>query len=262
MIGEEGMPIAFLGAGLNELTDLIDSRDGMTFFQRCGRDQMGLLSEDDAREALLMPIRRAGKHIGEAALDAAAQSGQGYPYKLQLIGFHAWEAAGDAAQISTGMVHGAAYEADRAMVSQIIVPMWTHLSDDQQRILTAMAADLDASTSHHLAQQVGMEEHHVQDHLRQMETVGVVNRISASECEFMHPMMRSWLRGEAGAHEKQPWSRLRLSSPADRRPRRTAQQRILDEYDKNPTASNSEIARRARVSRSYAGKVLRSHRAR
>ena len=160
------------------------------------------------------------------------------------------------------MVHGAAYEADRAMVSQIIVPMWTHLNDDQQHILTAMAADLDASTSHHLAQQVGMEEHHVQDHLRQMETVGVVNRISASECEFMHPMMRSWLRGEAEAHEKQPWSRLRLSSPADRRPRRTAQQRILDEYDKNPTASNSEIARRARVSRSYAGKVLRSHRTR
>ena len=260
VIGEEGLPIAFLGAGLHELTDIIDNRDGMTFFQRCGRAEMGLLSDEDAREALAEPIRQAGKNIGEPALDAAIQSGKGYPYKLQLIGFHAWETAGDSAWISSGMVHGAAHASDRAMVSQVIVPMWTHLNDEQQHILTVMATGRTISTSADIARQVGMDESSVQDHFRQMETVGVINRLSASECEFMLPMMRSWLQGDAATYEHQLPGGLRLSSPADRHPQRSARQRILDEYINHPAATNSEIARRTRTSRSYVGKVLRSHR--
>ena len=37
VVGDEEMPVAFIGAGLPELSEKIDDQDGMTFFQRCGR---------------------------------------------------------------------------------------------------------------------------------------------------------------------------------------------------------------------------------
>lgn len=260
-IAEEELPVAFLGAGLAELAELVDDQEGLTFFQRCGRASIGLLSPDDARQALEDPVIRSGKVIDDGALDEAVDFAQGYPFKIQLIGSHAWKSVGDGNRITRGIVRGAAHEANLAMLTQVVLPLWTHLSGHQQNIVAAMTTDSDWSRAGDVADRTGVAEDDIRHQLRRLEILGVVERRSSDECRFLHPLMGDWLRGEvvwptashaAGAPRSFPSDRSLFPAPV-----KTAKQRILDAYATSPQASNAELARRAESSRSYVGKVLR-----
>ena len=259
-IAEEELPIAFLGAGLPELTDAVDDHEGMTFFQRCGRASVGLLSPDDARRALADPIRQSGKAINEDALDDAVGYALGYPFKLQLVGYHAWVSAGDGSRITRGIVHGAAHEANRAMLTQIVLPIWTHLPREQQDILESMSEDDGDSRAEEVANRTGASEDEVRHHFKRLEIVGAVERLSADRCQFLHPLMREWIRGGASEVMDIGDRGTRRVFPLDReplQPSKSAKQRILEAHSKSPKASNAELARRTASSRSYVGKVLR-----
>ena len=269
VVGEEGWPVAFLGAGLTELAEKIDDKDGMTFFQRCGRAPLALLNADEARQALGDPIRQSGKSIEANALDEAVQSAMGYPFKLQLIGYHAWDGSGEGEGITQGVVRGASYVANRIMLTQIILPIWTHMDRDQQRVLVAMSEDDDASRTDDIASRAGIPDDEVRAHFKRMEVVGATERLSMDECRFMHPLMRQWVRGEETPTAQQAIG-MHLSLAPDGRGRSLEQppppgglkEKILAAHAASPKASNAELARRVKASRSYVGKVLKSHKKR
>lgn len=271
-LAEEGLPVAFLGAGLPELTPRIDNQDGLTFFQRCGRASVGLLSDEDARRALCEPIRRSGREIDEDALDEAVSAAIGYPYKLQLIGSAAWTSAGAGSRITRGIARGAIHEADRAMITKIVVPIWTHLTADQQGTLAAMAEDDTRSHVDDLVKRTGMAEEAARDQLMRLEIVGAVQRLSPDEAQFIHPLMREWIRSGGrissdpvlGVPQHFVSDRVRGGNPVHpdkpdkpAKPVETAKQRILAAYASHPRASNAQLAKRTSTSRSYVGKVLR-----
>lgn len=268
-LAEESLPVAFLGAGLPELTPMIDDQDGLTFFQRCGRASVGLLSDEDARRALAEPIRHAGREIDEDALDEAVSAAIGYPYKLQLIGSNAWSSAGAGTRITRGIARGAIHEANHTMVTKIVVPIWTHLTADQQDILTAMSEDDTLSHVDDMVQRTGMSKDVARDHLMRLEIVGAVQRLSPDEAQFIHPLMRGWIRvgglispdttlgvphhfvsdRVAGGNSDDPANLVKTVE--------TAKQRILAAHASHPGASNAQLAKLTGTSRSYVGKVLR-----
>ena len=91
----EQRPLMFIGAGLPEVEDTVLGDDGITFFQRCRRSTIGTISDEDVRVALQQPIIDSGGWIESGALEAAVASASGYPFMVQLIGFHAWEHSPD-----------------------------------------------------------------------------------------------------------------------------------------------------------------------
>ena len=95
----EQRPVVFIGAGLPEVEDTVLADGGITFFQRCRRVAIGPISDEDVRAALEQPVVDAGGWIKPAALDAAVAAASGYPFMVQLIGFHAWEHASDMCDI-------------------------------------------------------------------------------------------------------------------------------------------------------------------
>ena len=262
-LAEDGLPVAFLGAGLPELTERIDDQEGLTFFQRCGRASVGLLSEEDTRRALAEPMRQSGREIDEDALDEAVSGAIGYPYKLQLIGFNAWSSAGPEARITRGIMCGAIYEANRTMISKIVVPIWTHLTEDQQEILAAMSEDDSQSQVDDIVERTGMAKELVMAHLMRLEIVGAVQRLSSEQSQFIHPLMREWVQSDGlvspdaalGVQRFFPSDRMRGTVQGN--PDKSAKQRILEAYASHPQASNAQLARRSNTSRGYVGKVLR-----
>ena len=94
----EGLPVAVLLAGLPSFATAV-ATSRATFFERLETVSLGRLSEFEATAALERPAAERGVTIAPEALRAMVHASEGWPYALQLVGFHAWEAAGGAARI-------------------------------------------------------------------------------------------------------------------------------------------------------------------
>ena len=87
----EGHPVAIAVAGTPELSGQL-LRSG-SFLERMRRTELGMLSRDEARLALLEPANARGVIWEESGLNAVCNTAGGYPYFVQLGGHHAWEQA-------------------------------------------------------------------------------------------------------------------------------------------------------------------------
>ena len=147
-----GLPLAFIAAGLAEMAYTLLSDKKMTFFQRCERRDMPPLTRIDAWRCLRETIRSAGGTITEDALSTAASAAGGLPYRLQLIGAHAWSAAGaPAGGIDAACVRQAVRQADEDVHHKVVVPAWHDLTEHDRFYLRAVAELGPAATRKEIA---------------------------------------------------------------------------------------------------------------
>ena len=88
-------PVAYIGAGLPQLEDMIIGDEAISFFHRCDRLSLGSISDVDVAEGMSIPIAQHGGEIPDGVLEKAVAYIAGYPYKLQMLGHHLWSASAD-----------------------------------------------------------------------------------------------------------------------------------------------------------------------
>jgi len=133
------LPLAFVGAGLAEMSYTLLEDRKMTFLQRCSRMSMPPLTEADALRGLQQTVRLGGGTIEREALRVAAAAVGASPYKLQLIGSYAWVVSGAPdSQIDLDSVHEAIRLAAKDMEARIAIPAWHDLGETDQRYLRAV----------------------------------------------------------------------------------------------------------------------------
>ena len=193
----EQRPVMFIGAGLNEVEDTVLSDDGITFFQRCRRSAIGPIAPHDVRAALEQPVIDAEGWIEPDALDAAVAAASGYPFMIQLIGFHAWEHSPDprsgitAEAMAAGLV-----DADAEMVNLVIQPIWKRLSEADRQFLQAMAGDDGDSKSSDIAARLDKPPSHISVYRARLMQAGVIASSGHGRIRFIHEALRNWLRSE------------------------------------------------------------------
>jgi len=94
----EGLPVAVLLAGLPSFATAV-AASRATFFERLEHVSLGRLPDPEAAAALERPATERGVSIAPEALAAMVSASEGWPYALQLVGFHTWEAASGASRI-------------------------------------------------------------------------------------------------------------------------------------------------------------------
>ena len=187
-------PLAFVGAALPEVEGTLLADPGMTFFQRCARAPLGAISRDDTRLAIEGPIRNSGGHIDGDALAAAVEYAAGYPFMVQLVGFHSWDICNDpAVGISRKDVEAGVLEASVVLVEQIVRPVWKGLSPVDKAFLSAMAQDDTVSHVADIANRLGKDGNYVNYYRRRLLQAGVVAAEGRGRLRFAHPVMQSWL---------------------------------------------------------------------
>ena len=130
------LPIAFTFAGTPELGEVLLSSG--SFLERMPRTELGTLTGDEARLALIAPANARGVVWSSAAVDLAADAAAGYPYFVQLAGESAWQAATGREMIDVGAAQaGVRAIAERA--EQMFRDRWKRLGPAQQRYLAAAA---------------------------------------------------------------------------------------------------------------------------
>jgi Cdc6-like AAA superfamily ATPase len=91
-VGQLNLPLVLMGAGLPQLAGL--SGEAKSYAERLFAFQnIGPLSESDAKNALREPIEREGASVDEEALVEMVKATEGYPYFLQEWGLHTWNQA-------------------------------------------------------------------------------------------------------------------------------------------------------------------------
>jgi type II secretory pathway predicted ATPase ExeA len=132
----ERLPVAFAFSGTPELEALL-LRSG-SFLERMARTELGMLSRDEARLALIEPAAGRGARFDDDALELLVAAAGGYPYFVQLGGYHAWEAASgrdaigrDAAAVAAATIQR---DADRMFRDR-----WARLGPTQRQYLAAAA---------------------------------------------------------------------------------------------------------------------------
>lgn len=147
-------PLALLGAGLTYMTHTLLTHKGFTFFQRCKRHRIGNLSLSDAKYAVAAPLEDAGIFVDDILLSRAAQATNGFPFAVQSIGYHLWEAAQTSGEVTERDL-GSAIDAMRTDVDQAAGVDWDRFSPRLQDFLAAMSQDAGISRIADVAARIG-----------------------------------------------------------------------------------------------------------
>lgn len=171
----ERLPLGFLGAGLSEMKHTLLDDKRMTFFARCNREDMPPLDRINAHRFLTATVTDAGGSFEGDALGALVDASGSLPYRMQLVGYNAWNASGAPANpVDERSSALAITEADRMMHERVSLPAWHALNETEQGYLQQLAAFGGESTPRQIAQYLSGDPKTLTRAWRRLENAGCI----------------------------------------------------------------------------------------
>ena len=193
----DGKNIALAMAGLPAAVSSVLNDDVLTFLNRARKVQLGPLPLNDVAVFYAQAFTRAGKSFTSESLDVAVKASQGYPYLMQLLGYHVLGLLGDAPEVTPAIAEAAAVNSRRDLAETVHVPAARSLSRRDMEFLRAMAADPGPSQITDIAKRLGSTPGAVQQQRRRLIQAGVIAPARRGEVEFVLPHMSDYLANHA-----------------------------------------------------------------
>ena len=188
-------PMMFVGAGLPVLEDTLLADTSVTFLQRCARFEIGHLDPAATWLAVAEPVEQSGGRISSAAVERAVEASGGYPFLVQLIGFHMWQASDDPeAAITLEDVAAGCETAANQLGRLVIGPLWRDCSDVAKRFLAAMALDDRESPIAGIAARMGVSSGYANSYRHRLIRAGMIVPAGHGRVSFAHEAARRWIR--------------------------------------------------------------------
>lgn len=190
--------VALVMAGLTHGINRLLNLPGTTFLRRARRFELGPLTDADARAILTATATDSGRPFEDGAADAAVEVACGYPYLVQLVGFLAWNRAGDA--VTTGDVEAIRGEAVRTMGAQVHAPSLKGVPPAQLDYLRAMAdiiGEAEDVSSTEVAAHLSRRPNEVTDTRGKLLDRGLIEAPDWGRVSFTLPYLAEFLRGES-----------------------------------------------------------------
>ena len=195
----EGRDVALLLAGLpGNVSDLLIDKH-VSFIRRAVQRRLVNISDDDIRDAAQTTITSYGKTIGEDALDSLVQAVGGFPYAMQLIGYHAWRYAEENREISMANVEKAIHRAGQEMEQTVVRPTLYECTAREIDYLQAMTQDEVTSTTSDIAQRLGISMTNASNLRRRLIDRGLIKNVRMGVVAFDMPIIEAYLRSHEGA---------------------------------------------------------------
>lgn len=199
----EERPIAVIMAGLPQSVEALLDAPGITFLRRALHHPLGAVSRAAARRGLDVPVRQAGRSWEEAALSESVAATRGYPYMLQLVGFHAFRGSGRT--IGSEETAAAVERATRDVSSLVHRPTISSLTAMEVAFLEAMAEDDGPSATSDIAQRMGKTPVYVGQYRRRLLDKHIITAPVHGSVMLAMPGMREHLRGEVSGEPVDFW---------------------------------------------------------
>ena len=214
------LPLAFVGAGLPEMSYTILEDKKMTFFHRCSRDKVTSIVHDDAWRCLRLTVEESDGTVQDDALRVmAAAAADGLPYKLQSIGHHAWELSGSPEMPIDARCAAMAVElAVQDESEKVVSPMWYDLSDVDQSYLKALAEHGGECTPQDIARQVSDVSAKTLSRAEdRLLAAGHVSETAEGQLRLVGPLTPEAIQGFAARESRYDLGSVKPASPSPKR---------------------------------------------
>ena len=132
-----GWPAVFVLAGLPLM---YDPGHTVTYLERAAWRELHLLTQAETLHALQPPAERSGKPMRRDAAELLARASGGYPYAIQVYGYHAFDAARQKRAIDIDAAHEGRQRGDAELEQSLYRHRWNAASPLQRAYLQATAA--------------------------------------------------------------------------------------------------------------------------
>jgi hypothetical protein len=180
-------------AGLPTSVSNLLSDHVLTFLRRADRHDLRALAVDDVEDALRHTVESSGRRLDRGAARTAAEATAGYPFLVQLVGYHSWR-AGDGSRITATDVEQGIPAARQRLRELVHETALNDLSDVDREFLAAMAVDDGPSRVSDLASRLGQSRQYVNVYRGRLVAAGVIEAPARGKVDLAIPYLRDTLR--------------------------------------------------------------------
>ncbi len=198
----EEREIMFAGAGLPSAVSAVLNDDVLTFLRRADRHSLGRVSLDEVSMAIQEPIERAGRTISDPLARRASQATGGYPFLIQLVGYHIWRQQPRHQEVSADDVDAGVIAARRRLGSLVHEPAIADLPGVARTFLLAMAHDNGPSKMSDIAARLNVDANYASQYRLRLIATELIEPAGHGRVDFTMPYLRDYLR-EHGALDAQ-----------------------------------------------------------
>ena len=192
--------VALALAGLPAAVSDLLKDDVLTFLRRADRHVLADVSPDDVARAFQDTITASGRTIEPDALSVAATATAGYPFMVQLVGYHVWRKA-EHGVIDQRAARAGIAAARVRLGSTVHAANLASLSDVDRTFLLAMAQDPGPSKVSDVAARMGRDAGYTSVYRSRLLAAGVIRSVSYGRVDFAVPYLREHLREHAATGE-------------------------------------------------------------
>jgi hypothetical protein len=192
----EGRDFAVAMAGLPASVSALLSDDVTTFLRRADKHVLADVAPGEVEAALGETIRLNGRTIDAAALHTSAEATGGYPFLIQLVGYHVWRSA-TGQHIDMDAVQRGIEAARRRFGSLVHEPALADLSTVDRTFLAAMAVDDGPSRMADVIGRLGVDSQYANVYRTRLIEAEVIHATGHGSVDFALPYLREYLRDHA-----------------------------------------------------------------
>lgn len=192
---------ALVFAGLPSMSSKWLNDDATTFMRRAEPHALDDVPLDDVSEALESTFADSCMTIGDDALRMATEATRGYPFMIQLVGYHIWRMAyrrhPDAPTVTIDDAERGIAKALARLGDTVHGPELDSLSPVDRTYLLAMAQDDGPSSTSAIAARMGKGVGYAGTYRSRLLEAQVIEECGYGKVDFAIPYLREYLREHA-----------------------------------------------------------------
>jgi hypothetical protein len=191
----DGLPIALVFAGLPAAVSDLLNEGVATFLRRADRIDLHAAAVDEVEASYRETFAGLDHALEPGLVRTAAVSTGGYPFLIQLIGYHLWQLAeATDAPLTAESVNLALAAAHRRNTRVVIGAALSTASPKDLDFLRAMAEDDGPSATADIGQRLGNQKNTIGNYRARLIDAGLVQPAGRGLLEFAIPGLREHLR--------------------------------------------------------------------
>jgi len=190
----ERREVALFMAGLPQNVSALLQDKTISFLRRAVQHQLGVIHEThEVRETIKKTIELSGRTIEEEALEQTTNATGGFPFLIQLVGYHVWRQNSQRNEINLLDADEGIRYALADMESRIFDVTMRELSENDLRFLQAMLRDGGESKMMDIAERLSVNASYASQYRRRLIEQGIIGSRGRGKVGFEIPLFKEYL---------------------------------------------------------------------
>lgn len=192
---QDQLPIGLVFAGLPAVVSDLLNGGAATFLRRADKHDLHAAGVDEVERSFSQIFRETGIAIEPEMVRRAAEATEGYPFLIQLIGYHLYQSAeAHGHEMNEPIVMQAIEAAFRRNDRAVIESALATASDRDLDFLYAMSLDSEVSEIKDVAERTGIGASMASNYRRRLLDQGLIAPADRGKVDFAIPRLREYLR--------------------------------------------------------------------